>query len=123
MWHNRGAEQVNHFDTLKLLNFLTAFNDLRYEALLNELDARRKDSIIHSVPWYVFTLVDSKGDTSIMKTFYKPNDNRQFDMEGNLYVMDVDRAYALVNGDRDFVLIQYFVFDKILKPLPYFLAN
>ncbi len=123
MWQNQGTELVTHFDTLKLLNFMTAFNDLRYEALLNDIDPSRIDSISNSAPWFIISLVDTKGDTTIMKTFYKPNDSQQFDMEGKLYTVDIDRAYALVNDERDFVLIQYFVFDKILKPLPYFLPN
>lgn len=123
MWQKQGNSPIVHFDTLKVLNFLAAFTDLRYEALLNDINAQRIDSITHSLPWYVFTLVNTKGDTTIMKTFYKPNDDKQLDMEGNLYVMDVDRAYALVNGDRDFVLIQYFVFDKILKPLSFFIPE
>jgi len=116
-------QPVENYDTLKLLSFMTAFSDLRYEALLNEINAARKDSIIGSTPSNVITLIDSKGDTTVMKTFYKPNDERQFDLEGKLYVFDLDRAYALVNNDRDFVLIQYFVFDKVLKPLPFFLKN
>jgi hypothetical protein len=118
-----GMEPVDAFDTLKLLNFMTAFADLRYEALLNDINAQRKDSIIHSTPKYILTLINTKGDTTMMKTFYKPNDEKRYDMEGKLYVMDLDRAYALVNQDRDFVLIQYFVFDKALKPLSYFLPD
>ena len=100
---------------------MTAFSDLRYEALLNEMNAARKDSIIHSLPRNVIALIDAKGDTTVMKTFFKPNDERRIDLEGKLYVFDLDRAYALVNNDRDFVLIQYFVFDKVLKPLSFFL--
>jgi len=117
----QNQEPVRQFDTLKLLNFMTAFNDLRFEALLNEINAQRIDSISNSLPRYIITLVDSRSDTTVMKTFYKPNDERQFDLEGKVYVFDLDRAYALVNKDRDFVLIQYFVFDKVLKPLSFFL--
>lgn len=116
-------QSVEQYDTLKLLNFLTAFSDLRYEALLNDINQQRIDSITHSVPASILTLVNTKGDTTIMKTFFKPNDHKRYDMEGNLYVMDIDRAYALVNKDRDFVLIQYFVFDKVLKPLTFFVSN
>jgi hypothetical protein len=119
----QNQEPVGQFDTLKLLNFMTAFNDLRYEALLNDINAQRIDSISHSLPRYIITLVDAKSDTTVMKTFYKPNDERQFDLEGKVYVCDLDRAYALVNKDRDFVLIQYFVFDKVLKPLSFFLPS
>ncbi len=123
LWKTHNKELVNPYDTLKLLNFLTAFNDLRYEAILNDINRQRIDSITHSTPKYILTLVDAKGDTSEIKTFFKPNDEQRFDENGKLYVIDLDRAYALVNNDRDFVLIQYFVFDKVLKPLSYFLPD
>jgi hypothetical protein len=108
------------YDTLKLLNFLTSFADLRFEALLNEIDASRIDSITHSIPKEIITLVKVNGDTTKVKTFFKPNDARKYDMEGGLYVHDLDRLYGLINNDEDFVLMQYFVFDKILKDIDYF---
>jgi hypothetical protein len=37
------------FDTLRVLNFLTSFSDVRFEALLtNNMPAAKRDSIIHS---------------------------------------------------------------------------
>jgi len=109
------------YDTLKLLNFLTSFNDIRFESLILEVDPERKDSIINSIPMNILTLEDLEGNTRSIKTFYKPNDNRAFDLTGDIYEYDVDRAYALVNNDQDFVLIQYYHFDKVLRPLSYFL--
>ena len=113
-------EIVPDFDTLKILNFLTSFTDIRYEALLNDIDPHRKDSIINSTPKHILTVVDIKGDSTMITTFFKPNDAKKYDIEGKLYVHDLDRLYALINEDRDFVLIQYFVFDKVLRPLSYF---
>jgi hypothetical protein len=34
--------------------------------------------------------------------------------------VDVDRLYGLTHNNKDFVLLQYFVFDKVLRPLSYF---
>ena len=116
-------EIVENYDTLKLLNFMSAFADLRYEALLNDIDPHRKDSIINSTPKNILTVVDTNGDSTTMISYNKPNDNRQFDVVGKLYVYDLDRLYALINNKRDFVLIQYFVFDKALRPLSYLLTE
>ncbi len=113
-------EVLPQYDTLRLLNFLTAFADIRYEALLNDMKPQRKDSIINSTPKNILTVVDTKGDSTSIITYFKPNDNRAVDMAGNLYVHDLDRLYALINDERDFVLIQYYVFDKVLRPLSYF---
>ena len=108
------------FDTLKMLNFLTAFTDLRYESLLDEFDTALKDSIISSPPRNILTLVDKEGNETAITAFYKANFDNTVDPEGKPYPYDVDRLYALVNDKRDFVLIQYYVFDKVLRPLSYF---
>lgn len=113
-------EAFKQYDTLRLLNFLTAFADIRYEALLNDMEQHRKDSIIHSTPKNILTVVDTKGDSTTIITYFKPNDNQAMDVKGNLYVNDLDRLYALINNKKDFVLIQYYVFDKVLRPLSYF---
>ena len=113
-------EVIPQYDTLRLLNFLTAFTDIRYEALLNDMAPARKDSIINTTPKNILTVVDTRGDSTTIITYFKPNDNKAIDMEGNLYVHDLDRLYALINDKRDFVLIQYYVFDKVLRPLSYF---
>ena len=34
---------------------------------------------------------------------------------------DPERLYALINDDKDFVLIQYYVFDRILRTINYFI--
>ena len=113
-------EIVVGYDTLKLLNFLTSFANIKYESLLENINPERKDSIISSTPQHILTVVDTKGDSTTIKTFFKPNDERTFDTEGRFYTYDVDKLYALINEDRDFVIIQYFVFDKVLRPLSYF---
>jgi len=113
------TKEVIPYDTLKMLNFLTAFTDVRFEALLVDFDTERMDSIVNSMPKNVVTLIDKNGTQTSIKTFYKANADRSFDPEGNVYPYDIDRLYALVNNEQDFVLIQYYVFDKVLRPLSY----
>lgn len=115
---------VPGYDTLRLLNFLTGFADVRYEALLDELiDPVRKDSILNTSPITILTIIDINSDTTSVKIFRKPNDEGVFDMTGNPYDYDVDRLYASINEGRDFVLIQYYSFDKILRPLQFFIPE
>jgi hypothetical protein len=116
-------KQLPGFDTLKVLNFLTSFTDLRYEALLDEVDPQFQDSVIHSTPQHIITLVNKKGDTTSIKTFLKSNDQGSIDQHGNYYGSDIDRMFALINDERDFVVIQYFVFDKVLRPLSFFVPT
>jgi len=114
------GQQINGYDTLRVLNFLTSFADIRFEALLDKTSPHFRDSVTSTVPLHIITVVDKAGDTTSIKTFLKPNDAGAFDMDGNYLVSDIDRLFAVVNEERDFVLIQYFVFDKVFRPLSFF---
>ncbi|MBO6026577.1 MAG: DUF4340 domain-containing protein [Bacteroidales bacterium] len=111
------------FDTLKVINLLASFSDLRFESLLNNiLLPTRIDSILHSPMIHHIMLTDKDGNISSLKTFGKkveasnaiPYEDRE---------NDVDRMFALINDDHDLVLIQNYVFDKVLKDINYYKAG
>lgn len=116
------GKEIARYDTLKLLNFLTSFNDLRYETRLNNLKPKEEiDSIIHSPELYELTLVDQKLDTTTVKMFEKKEaEPVNVDLDVALIPIDHDRFYGLINKGEDFVLMQYFVFDNVLKPLSFY---
>jgi hypothetical protein len=113
-------KRITNFDTLKVMTFLSAFRNLNFEALLNDIDQHKKDSILSSPPFTIITLTDTKGISKTIKTFHKNSGYDVTDYNGKPIPYDLDRAYALVNDGKDFTLIQFFVFDKILKPVKYF---
>lgn len=112
---------IAQFDTARVLGFLTSFRDIRFESLLtNQLDKSYIDSVLISKPITVITLKTKDGSENIVKVFPKKGFSQLYDYDGAmLEPFDLDRAYALVNNGQDFVLIQYFVFDRILRPLQY----
>jgi len=117
------GSKVKSYDTLKVLNMLTSFADLRYESRLNNILAPQKiDSIVNSPSLFELTLVNKDDDTTYMKCFTK---NRLSEEIANQYEkltpVDHDRFYALINDGDDFVLMQFYVFDKVLYPLDYYL--
>ncbi len=116
-------KQIFDYDTLRMLNFLSGFRNLNYEALLNDIDKHKIDSVVNSQPFIVITLTDTSGATRTMKTYHKQGPEGQADPQGNPLPYDLDRLYATVNGDKDFVVIQYFVFDKVLRPKSFFLKE
>jgi hypothetical protein len=116
------SRKVDSYDTLKILNFLTSFRDLRYEGRLNNvLPPMKIDSIIHTPGLVELTLITKEKDTTYVK-FFKKNEVPAYvrNQPGVLVTMDLDRAYALINGGDDFVLVQYYTFDKVLYPLSYY---
>lgn len=110
-------------DTLKVINLLSSFSDLRYEELLsNKTDPERMDSIRQSPFLHRITLVNKEGETLSMKA-YKKKIQSVFDIPETEWIDDEDRMYAFVNNDHDLVLIQYYIFDKILKDVNYYVAG
>ncbi len=116
------GETLDSYDTLKLLNFLTSFRDLRYETRMNNLMTPMKlDSIINSTPLYELTLVDKFDDTTMVPMFKKHSMPESIANAYDMLVpIDHDRFYALINDGKDFVLMQYYVFDRVLYPLSHY---
>lgn len=117
------GSEIPDYDTLKMLNFLSGFRNLNYEALINDMDPVRKDSILKSTPFLIITLTDTTGKISAMKVYHKKGPEGQTDPDGNSLPYDLDRLYASVNEGQDFTLIQYFTFDKVLRPKTFFLKE
>ncbi len=116
-------KEVFNYDTLKLLNFLSGFRNLNYEAIINDMDKVRKDSILKSRPFIIITLTDTAGVSKTIKTYHKQGPEGQTDPKGMPLPYDLDRLYASVNDGKDFTIIQYFSFDKVLRPKPFFLKD
>jgi hypothetical protein len=110
-------------DTLRLLNFLSSFADVRFEALLNNLPQTMKDSVISSPFLHRITLTNTQGETIVVTTFTKKKFSQFIVNEESLAPLDLDRMYGQINKGKDFVLIQYFVFDKVLRPVSYFIPG
>jgi hypothetical protein len=113
------GEKIRDFDARRLVDLVNGYRDIRYEAVLDAIDPAKADSIIHSTPLHIITLTDTAGNVNRVKTFRRRNMEGDYDMEGNLVAYDLNRLYALINNGKELVLIQYFVFDPITRPLSY----
>lgn len=121
-------QQEIAFDTLKVINLLTSFSDIRFESLLNDLlDKERIDSITNSPYQHRIILTGKDGKSHEVKTFKKrfeasANQFNPDETEEDTY-FDNDRMYGLINDGKDFVLLQYYVFDKLLNGVSYYEAG
>jgi len=116
-------QEIPGFDTLKVMNFLASFRNINFEALLNDIEPHRKDSIIATTPYCIISLTDTSHTTQRIKTYRRGASPGEVDDLGRPAPYDMDRLFALVNDGRDFTLIQYFVFDKILRPKSFFIRT
>jgi hypothetical protein len=106
-----------------VVEFLNAYKFINFESLLDGMDQRVIDSIKDSTPFNIITLTDTAGKINKVKTFRMKNKTGDFDLEGNLLPYDQNRLYALIDAGKEFVMIQYFVFDPITRPLSYLLRQ
>ena len=113
--------KFERYDTLRVVELINAYKFVNFESIISGMDQESIDSITATTPLNIVTLTDTTGKVNVVKTFRLVNDNGDFDEEGNLLPYDRDRLYALINGGKEFVLIQYFVFDPITRPLSYLL--
>jgi len=64
------------------------------------------------------TVENKKGEKKSIDIYYMPVNKRsktQFDEKGNRMLYDIDRYYAIMNEGKDYILIQNYVFGKVLK--------
>ena len=114
------------FDTLRVLNLMSSFNNVRFEAFLYDVEPERRDSIINSPFQERLTLTTKDGMSRSVTTFgmlpkadmfiYSEEDIAKFGDAMN----DPDHKYALLSEGNEFVLIQDFAFGKLLKPAYYY---
>jgi hypothetical protein len=117
----KGNKEIIDFDTVKVLEVLSSCENIKYESLLNDLEKKKKDSISSSIPFHVLTITDISGNTISLKTYHiKANPGEVDEATNEPIYYNRDRMYALINNGQDFVLIQFYVFDKLIKPLSHF---
>ncbi len=113
-------QAITSFDMNRVMNFINGYRNIRFESIVEKSPGINRDSIIRSVPQHIITLTDTAGVEQRIKTFRRQNFSYLLDDEYDPYPWDMDRFYGLVNDEKDFVLLQYFVFDPVTRPLSYF---
>lgn len=104
-------------DTVRVLDYITGFYRLNFEEYVtDQLSAKIRDSVAAVTPEVKVKVTDVDGKVNTVKAYLKPNPFRgnpksEYEMEE----FDVDRLYAFIHDDKEFVIIQYFVFDKVFK--------
>lgn len=96
---------------------------LKYKGAEYFINPPERDSIITSTPICRISLTDDQGSQQVLNVFYRPVNKRskqQFDLFGNPLEYSRDKYYAAFNNNRDFAVIQDFVFKNIFLGPSYF---
>lgn len=105
------------YDTVALYTFLDAFKNINYESLLDDMQETKIDSIIHAQPVFIIKVKETNGKEHEIKTF-KMKGMHDEELHGFEAEYDYDRMYGWHNNQM--LMIQYFVFDKITRPIEFF---
>lgn len=107
-------------DTIRVLNLLTSFGDVHFEAFLSDITKERRDSIINSPYQERLTLTTKDGKENVITTYTMKINSSAFGFTENDWDDDPDHKYAYVKNNDELVMIQDFAFGKLLKPADYY---
>jgi len=114
------SKTIENIDKEAALGYFASFKNVNCEFYVLEINPATKDSIIQHCKKFTITITDSFGTKNTAKAFNKPIKKGELDVNGNPILYDIDRMYGLINDDKDFVIIQYYVFDPLTPPISYF---
>ena len=116
--YNNALVPVEGWDTNVVYDYLERYRSVNFEMWEETKEPIFIDSVSTSTPLEIYTVTDRSGNTTTVKTLLKPLKSG-LDIEGNPIDHDQDRMYALMN-EKEFMIIQYFVFDPLNYELKYF---
>ncbi|MBU0765991.1 MAG: hypothetical protein KJ607_14290 [Bacteroidetes bacterium] len=116
------STMIQSFDTTDARFYIAHFKRICWDMIVSEISQERRDSILHSRPAHTITVEDINGNIVSLKAWKKLVPGSHTDTVTGVEVpeFDVDLMYGTMN-DIDILLIQYFVFDPVLKDLDYFI--
>ena len=114
------GQPIANFDTTALVEYLMNYQKINFEFIVNDIPPATLDSIVTHCKKFTITVTDDSGNKKMVNAFKKPVPEGTLNMNNELIHFDQDRMYALINNDKDVVIIQHFVFDKLTPPLSYF---
>jgi hypothetical protein len=108
-------------DTFAVKQYLSYFQKLSFEAFEDQLNQKQMDSVKNSKPINIITVTDKEGKSNTVKFFARsPKTKGQKDVNGKEILYDQERMDALINDGKDLVVVQYYIFGKVMPPANYF---
>lgn len=109
-------KDFENFDTLSLKEYIGYFKNLSFESFVSNIPQARRDSVFKSIPLLIITVENKSREKQSIRMYLRPNYEKEADEKSNeTFPWDVNRMYGFINNDKDMVIIQYFVFDPIIK--------
>ena len=107
-------------DSVAIENYLSFYANVFFEARAKDLIPQKKDSMLLSTPSIIISLTDKNGisrEVNIYPMTISGTSLAKVDLEGNPLKYDVDRVYGFIKPEKEFVIIQHYTFDKLLRQI------
>jgi hypothetical protein len=110
------------FDQFKMKQYIAYLQNLSYEVLLTGTHKNLSDSLFKTKPFIIISINGRDFKTDDFKFYHKtpPDIDHEYGVE---YKYDPDRMYMRFANDREWALVQNFVFGKLLVSHNYFLPG
>ncbi len=118
------GKAVPAFDTVRVAQLLSSFTWLNFDEFA-AIVPNTNDSSLSVTPRAILGITDTAGNHTELRAYIKyvnPDDREAMPDTAMYNTFDLDRLYAIIDN-KDTVLIQYFVFDRILQPLSYLMGD
>ncbi len=113
------------YDTTKVIDQLMLYRSLKYEAFVTDMEPAKKDSILRFNRFQTITLAENSGKITKVNMYRIPEllirDQEHMDKVEMAY--NRDKFYIVINDSKDMQIAQYFVFERLLQPLSYYLSH
>jgi len=106
-------QRLPQLDTVAINFYISSFEHLSCENYVDSLPAPLLDSLSNAVPMRTVVVKDYLGRETKIEA-HRRYANGKLDDAGNEMLWDDQRMFARINN-KDWVVIQYFVFNKIFK--------
>lgn len=110
-------------DPIAVKQYLSYFQILSFESFEVDLKQNQIDSVLKSQPINILTVTDKDGKVKKVKFFARKPKKESYGKDGLLLKFDEERMDALMNNGVDFVMVQFYMFGKVMPTVDYFLKG
>ena len=111
-------QKLENPDQSMLSYYASLFDKLNHEGYDIGEDTAKVDSIYNTQPFCIIRLQDKAGSAQSLRIHNKPVDKRtiqQSDDSGNPLTVDVERYYGFMGEEKDMILLQDYVFNRVFR--------
>ncbi|MCF8257543.1 MAG: DUF4340 domain-containing protein [Flavobacteriales bacterium] len=118
-----GPKAIADFDTVEVMRYLMGYDNVRFEKVQGYPQVT-VDSIVNSQWYYRIKLTESSGRVRSITTYRILFDPADLELQAEALDWDPDQMHAVIDGnEKEVVLAQYFVFDRLTVDYGQFLKR